>query len=192
MTQTRVSAGGFTPECFATFTRPADITAYTAGDHVANSTTGASVLPLRFPALRTPNGSGVITGGRIVKSDDDLVNASFRLWIFTAPPFAAGSYPADNAALTLTYAAMQNYVGHISFATFIDAGSANVSVAVPTRSRLPFNCSRVARMPTSDTITVGNVTYDGTMLLYGVLEATAAYTPGNSEQFTVWLDVQQD
>lgn len=192
MTEKRVSAGGFTPDCFATFTRPSDTTAYAAGDIVANSTTGASVVPLRFPALRTANGSGVITGGRVIKSDDDLTNASFRLWIFSRQPFAAAGYPADNAALTLTYAAMQSFVGMIDFTTFIDAGSANVAVANPTRNLLPFNCSRAQRMPTSDTITVGGVTYDGTQLLYGVLEARAAYTPASAEQFTVWLDVQQD
>ncbi len=192
MTKQQVSAGGFTPDCFATFTRPADTTAYAAGDIVANSTTGASVVPLRFPALRTANGSGVITGGRIIKSDDDLVNASFRLWVFSAQPFASAGYPADNAALTLTYAAMQNFVGMIDFTSFIDAGSANVAVANPTRNMMPFNASRSQRMPTSDTITAGGVTYDGTQLLYGVLEARAAYTPGNAEQFTVWLDVQQD
>lgn len=192
MTEKRVSAGGFTPDCFATFTRPADTTAYAAGDIVANSTTGASVVPLRFPALRVPNGSGVITGARMLKSDDDLVNASFRLWVFANQPFAAAGYPADNAALTLTYAALQSFVGYFDFTSFVDAGSANVAVANPSRNIAPFSCARSQRMPTSDTITVGGVTYDGTQLLYGVLEARAAYTPGNAEQFTVWLDVQQD
>lgn len=192
MTEKRVSAGGFTPDCFATFTRPADTNVYAAGDMVANSTTGASVVPLRFPALRVPNGSGVITGGRIIKSDDDLVSASFRLWVFSKQPFAAAGYPADNAALTLTYAAMQNFVGMLDFTSFIDAGSANVAVANPTRNQMPFSCARAQRMPTDDAITIGDITYNGTQLLYGVLEARAAYTPASAEQFTVWLDVQQD
>lgn len=192
MTDKRVSAGGFTPDCFDTFTRFADTAVYAAGDIVANSTTAASVVPLRFPALRTPNGSGIITGGRIIKSDDDLVSASFRLWIFTKQPFAAAGYPADNTALTLTYAAMQSFVGMLDFTTFIDAGSANVAVANPTRNVMPYNASRAARSATNDPYTVGGVTFTGQSLLYGVLEARAAYTPGSSEQFTVWLDCQQD
>ena len=57
-----VQAGGFTPDVYADLTRPTSTTQYTANDLIANSGTAASVVPLRFPACRQANGSGVITG----------------------------------------------------------------------------------------------------------------------------------
>lgn len=195
MTEHRATSGLFVPECFATMTRASGTSQYTAGDIVANSTSAAEVVPLKFPACRTPNGSGLITGGRMIKSDDDVTQASFRLWLLTKQPFATGSYPADNAALVLTYAALGYLIGYMDFSTFVDAGSAgsgNASMSAAAHREMPFNCARAARMPTDDSVIVGGQFYDGTRLIYGVLEAVGTYTPASAEQFTVWLDVQQN
>ncbi len=195
MAEFRVTSGKAIPECFATMTRASGTTQYAAGDIVANSTSASLVVPLKFPACRTANGSGIITGGRMIKSDDDVTAASFRLWLLTKQPFAAGSYPADNAALVLTYAALGYLIGYMDFSTFVDAGSAtsgNVAMSAAAHREMPFNCERAARMPTDDSVIVGGKFYDGTKLIYGVLEAVGTYTPATLEEFTIWLDVQQN
>ena len=191
-----LQVGGFTPDCYAEITRPGDTTTYAAGDVITDTTTAASVVPLRFPACKRDNGSGVITGGRIIKSSDTTALSAMRLWIFSATPFAAGSFIADNAALVLTYASMARFVGIIDFTTWVDAGSMAVCEGVASRSVLPFSKQYVG-----DTNSPGSAESLGvkglpaipaSRLLYGILEARAAYVPTNAETFRIWLDVQAD
>ena len=51
----------------ASFTRPADTTAYASGDLVANSTTAGSVIPMTF-VIRPENRGSMIRRARIKKS----------------------------------------------------------------------------------------------------------------------------
>lgn len=189
------NVGGFTPDAYAEFTRPNDTTAYAAGDHITDTTTASSVVPLRFPAIRTDNGSGVFTGARLIKSTDTTTNASFRLWLFAAQPFAAAGYPADNAAITFTYASMARFLGYIDFTTFIDAGSMAVAEGLMGRSVAPFSKRYVndSSNPAVDaSSTSGILPVPASKLIYGMLEARAAYAPGAQEQFRIWVDVQSD
>ena len=78
--------GGFTPFAVASFTRPDNATAYASGDLMANSTTAASVLPLRFMVGQKRGGvSGVILGARIAKSNQTVTNATIQ-WLPQAQP----------------------------------------------------------------------------------------------------------
>lgn len=190
-----VQAGGFTPDCYCDLTRPAGTTQYTANDLIANSTTAASVVPLRFPACRQDNGSGIITGGRIIKSTDTTTALSLRLWLFAAQPYAAGGYAADNAALAFTYASMARFIGFIDFTTWIDAGTPALSVGVPSRPSLPFSKQWVGDKSdsTADQLdTKGLPQVPASRLIYGLLQDRGGYTPADSEQFRIWLDVQAD
>ena len=192
---TKENVGGFTPDVYAEITRPADTTAYAAGDMVTDTTTAASVVPLRFPACRTDNGSGIFTGARMIKSSDTTTNASFRLWLFGATPFAAGSFPADNAAITFTYASMARFLGYIDFTTFIDAGSMAVAEGLMGRSVAPFSKRFVGdtSVVSTDAPNLSGIQpVPASRILFGMLEARAAYTPTSGEQFRIWLDVQAD
>lgn len=190
-----VQAGGFTPDVYADLTRATGTTQYTANDLIANSGTAASVVPLRFPACRQENGSGIITGARIIKSTDTVTALSLRLWLFAAQPFAAAGYAADNAALTFTYASMARWIGFIDFTTWIDAGTPAVSVGVPSRPVLPFSKRLVqdGSASTADQLQVsGQPQVPASRLIYGLLQDKGGYTPADSEQFRIWLDVQAD
>jgi hypothetical protein len=187
--------GGFTPDAYAEITRPTDTTAYTALDAIMDTTSIAAAVPLRFAACRQDNGSGVITGGRIVKSTDTTTALSLRLWLFAAQPFAAGAYPGDNAALSFTYASMARFVGFIDFATWIDAGTAAIAVGVGSRPTLPFSKRFVADKndSTADRLAVkGLPDIPAARLIYGLLQDRGGYTPASGEQFRIWLDIQAD
>ncbi len=139
-TSTSSGAGSFgpssNPRVIATFTRPASVTQYSDKDIIANSGTAASVVPLTF----TVGGvSGYITGARAIvqAASGSIVTAGldFDLYVFrpvSGIPFAAGSYPADNAALAITAAAMRQVVATFRFSsgswtTEGDAGFQSVS-----------------------------------------------------------------
>lgn len=142
------------------FTRPADTTAYAAGDLVANSTTAGSVVAMSW-VIRRDAQSYNLAGIRLKKNGNTATNASFRLHFYTAVPTVANG---DNGALAATQTS--NYVGNVSV-TLIGGndGSSNVAMANPA---LPFII-----VPAS-----------GVRTLYGLIEATAAYTPASAEIFS--------
>jgi len=149
------------------FTRPADTTTYAANDTVANSTVAGSVTPLTFVAARYNGGSGFITGARISKTTNVTTNAQFRLHIFDAAPTMASG---DNAALSCS--GINNWIGSIDIAVgqaFTDGAAGRAAGSSPA---IMFDKS------------------SGTNL-YGILQALAAYGPGNAEVFTVALEIEQ-
>lgn len=174
------------------FTKPADATAYAAGDHIANSLTGASVVPMTFTPAETLAGGGRLTGVRctITPASGNLVitNCAFDLLLFrpaTDIPFAAGSFPADNAALAVSPVALRSLVGVFPFvagawrnpAGSVAAGGLAGWQAVASAGRSPavFDLSALA----------------GATTLVGVLQAQAAWTPGAvAQQFDFALEVE--
>lgn len=175
------------PHLTANFTRPASATQYTAGDHVANSETGASVTPMVFTLPRT---SGKVIGARCViePASGNLVitAADFDLLLLrpqTNIPFAAGSYPADNAALTLTAAIYREFVGSIRFS----AGNWRNPLGALTASTAGYQSSSFATRP------YASFNLDGlsTVTLIGLIQVVAAWNPGNvANRFDITLDVE--
>ena len=150
----------------AQFTRPSDTTAYAAGDAVANSTTApaAIVFAVQGDIARL----GRVVGARLTKSNTNLTNAAFRLWLFSAAPAPTN----DNAALALTFATAGSRLGYIDFATGVAGSDCAVFVgALPNSQPI----SLVAAQDAADTV-------------WGLLEARGAYTPASAEQFHVALD----
>lgn len=88
---------GATPQ--ASFTRPADTTAYASGDLVANCVTAGSVAPIAIEAARVRGGAARILAARLAKSGSSLTNASFRVHLMTALPAVTNG---DNGALAIT------------------------------------------------------------------------------------------
>jgi hypothetical protein len=67
----------------ASFTRPADTTAYASGDLVANSTTAGSVAPLTFSNVVRVNGAGgLVRRAKLRKTGTSTTNASFRIHFY--------------------------------------------------------------------------------------------------------------
>lgn len=171
------------PRCTATFSRPADNVAYTAGDHIANSVTGSAVVPMTF---KLPSRGGRITACRAVvapASSNLVITAlDFDLLLFrpaTDIPFADGSFPADNAALAVTAAMMRELVATFSFvntawrnpAGALTAGVAGTQWVTPS----------VAPAFALDQLD---------QELIGVVQAVAAWTPtGIVNRFDFTLDL---
>jgi hypothetical protein len=162
--------GGFTANPSATFTRPADTTAYASGDLVANSTTAGSVVAMSFTVARVAAGSVCIRKARLQKSTTTTANAAFRLHLYTAAPTIANG---DNAAWSTTRA---GYLGSIDFA------SAN---ALAFSNGAAINGLPVLGSEMSVKLASGST-------IVGLLEARAAYAPGNAEVFEIELETFQD
>ena len=154
----------------ASFTRPADTTAYAAGDLVANSTTAGSVVPMSFP-LGGNNNPGMtrITRARLFKTNTAVSNANFRLHLYEASPTVANG---DNGAYTTNKGA--NYLGFINIDATTTPG-AKFNDGAAGQGAAAAGSELLIRCQTGTTI-------------YGLLEALAAYTPGNAEVFTVTLE----
>ena len=152
----------------AQFTRPANTTAYTAGDLVANDTTVGNVVPLQFslPAAGRRR-SGKVKNARLQKSSNTATNATFRLHLFTVAKTLTNG---DNGALVVN-----DYEGYIgSIALSVATGGiliAGANVITAHSSATDFNFQ-----PTGS-------------IIYGYLEATGAYAPASGEVFVVDIDV---
>lgn len=156
----------------ANFTRPNDTTPYTSGDLVANNTTGGSVTPLSWgTAGRVSALGGSVMRARLKKSGTTVTNAAFRLHLYKSSPTCTNG---DNGAWLTT---QSDYLGSID----LDMSGAN--------GRVFSDAAEVVAAPTHGT-EIGFVPAATT--IYGLLAATAAYTPAAEEVFTVELEIKQN
>jgi len=162
-----VNATGLQVITTASFTRPADTTAYAAQDAVSDSTTAPTVLTFAG-AGRANGGSGLILSARHLKSNTTL--ASYRLHLYRVAPTAIN----DNAQFPLLYANRANRVGFIDFSHATGGSGSDSTSALSTFVNLPFVCDAAS------------------VSLFGILVATAAYTPTSGEQHFIELAIAQN
>lgn len=137
----------------ASYTRPADTTAYAASDAMSNSTSSPSVLT--FTSLASASGkSGIITD--LFVSSTAAAAMSGELWLFDTSPTAIN----DNAAFALSDADAQKAIAKIPFTTSVDA--TNNAVAHISNLGIGFTGS-------------------GSANIFGLVRVTQAYTPANAE-----------
>lgn len=156
----------------ANFTRPADTTAYAAGDLVANSTTAGSVVPMSFTnAVRSAGDCVRIERVRIEKSSTNLTNASFRLHLFEASPTpTVGDNGVYNNAGVLATNNILYHAGTFPVTMQWSGSDGAMGIGTPTTG------NGATASPTSGTS------------LFGLLEVTGAYTPASGEIFYVVLE----
>jgi len=163
------TSGGRTLVVAGTFTRPADTTAYAAGDAVNDSTSAPAAITFASCA-RATGGSGYITSAQLNKSTVTTTNAQFRLRLYANTP---SSLANDNAASTRAWADRAlRCIGYIDFTTATAGADCAISTGTLNPLMIPF-------------VAVGTS-------LYGKLEALAAYAPGNAEVFYITLGVEQN
>lgn len=155
---------GETFRASANFTRPADMTQYAAGDLVANSATAGSVSPLTF-VFESAGRPIWLRRIALTKTDPDITNSSFRLWLHTDPSVTFSN--GDNGALAIGSSTLS--IGSIILAQDITisaslAGAGDLAVTTFDRG--------LHLLPAT---------------IYGFLEARGTYTPGNAEVFAVEL-----
>lgn len=142
-------------------TRPANATAYAAGDVVANTDGDINVVT---------GLSNEITGGVVILGYRLMVNVNavpagmdiFRIHLFNAPPTVI----ADNTAFALPAADSDKYLGCIETGVPADVGD----VLWTRGDNLNFP-----------------VLLDADMAVYAVLETRGAFTPASGGVFTVHL-----
>lgn len=155
----------------SSFTRPANTTAYSSGQLVANSVSAGAVTPLAWTVVRATALNAHITRARLQKSGTSTTNASFTLYLFTASPSTITN--GDGGAFSVSGSAA--YVGKIAITVadvFTDGASGAGSSSVG--SDIKFQCGA------------------GSTQLFGFLVASAAYTPSSAEAFSITLEVGND
>ena len=169
--------GGVSDDPSASFTRPANATAYVSGQLVANSTVAGSVVALAFTAARVAAGSFVISRARLHLDSEIRTNAIFRLHLFKTDPTATNPSGGDGAALELNSLPAGDSLGYFDF-DFTAASDIQAS-----------DIELAAAPAIGNIITVSLAS--GTTL-YGLLEARAAYTPTSGEVITAAIELLQD
>lgn len=147
-------------------TRPANTTAYTAGDAVGTAT--SSVLTLSN-AARQNSGGGRVLAVRLFKSGTTVTNATFTIHFWNAAPTDV----ADNAPLDILYAQQSRYVGNVALSTMVVGGSGGGYAFATVNPPMWYS------------------TASGSKALYAVIVATAGYTPASAETFTLSVTVEQ-
>ena len=155
----------------ASLTRPANATAYTAGDAVSATGDGH----LEFPgAVEVGRLSGSISNARLISGANQATKLDAELWLFRSDIADV----ADNAAFAPTDAELLTLVGIIDFPVAdwkignATAGAGGNAVCEVTSLGIAFKAAESK--------------------IYGQLVARNGYTPVSGEVFSVELVITQD
>lgn len=165
-----------TPRFFATaasaYTRPANTTAYAAGDAVSNNGTAGSVTAISFTLADLNDAPLTIERCRIASTDTGVAGKQFTVYLFNSDPTASsGVGGGDNAAWS------QKQAGFIGTLQGVFRAFSDGSVAVAT----PFDGLAIKSKPSS-----------GGQTIYALLQTNDAFTPSaNSTTFTLTLEGEQ-
>ena len=155
----------------ASFTRPANTTAYASGDVVCNSTSAPT--PMVFSRATVTQGPKFSTIRQVVVVDsaNQTTKLTGELWLFDTTV----ALDNDNDAFTPTDAELATLIGVVELGTpFVgDATSGADGNAVYVKS-----------------VSIPIETKAADNAIYGVLIARNSYTPVSAESFTVRLGIE--
>ncbi len=125
------------------FTRPADTTAYAAGDRIGATTSDSDVTPLRtlFTARRN-GGYGIITKLILMTDLVTFVN-QIRIHFYTVSA-PTGSVGGDNAIMGVEYENRNQYLGYLNFAALAEpivVAKSDVALAMLLEQKFGFQCA---------------------------------------------------
>lgn len=148
------------------FARPANTTAYAAGDIVANTAAANTVAPLVLTVAGAAGQAGKVTRVAIAKSSVETANAAFRLHLYAKAPTPANG---DNGAFSANGFA-SNYLGAADVTLDKAQGDGAIGFADVA---IPFQCE------------------SGVLTLFGLIEALGAYVPASGETLKVAVSVER-
>lgn len=148
-------------------TRPADTTAYGAGDVVSNSTSATTLLTLAN-ALRVAGGSGYVVRASVT-TDKKSITPRLRVHLFNA---SNPTVAADNVNHKELYADASKRLG------FFD---------LPTMSTATDTSSSDMSRAMDNTLRHAIVAAAGSRDIYALLETLDAFTPASGEKFTLTI-----
>ena len=152
-----------------TLTRPANTTAYGAGDALSTETAASTSMTIS-DAVQTNGGAGRITRVRLVKDDTNVTNADFTVHLFNQSDGVGVT--DDNSAFTaVNYTSRAAYIADVDLATMtaLTDGAQTPWLTVD----IPFVCG------------------DSKKDLFILFEVDSAYTPTSGNVFTLYLDIIQ-
>jgi len=157
-------------------TRPANTTAYTAGDAIGATTSDSGTTALRSLAVgRVVAGSGYLTKFRLM-TDQVACVATIRIHFYNvAAP--AGAIPGDNVPMTLLYLNKAQRLGHIdmpALATSTVTGTSTAAAAQDFATRMEFKCAAADQN------------------IYYRLETLSAFTPASGQKIYLECAAEQD
>lgn len=142
----------------ATITRPANTTAYAAGDLIANNATAGSVVPVTFN-FASPSQNLFLRQLTLKKSQASISNGNFRLWFLSTSPTVTNG---DNGVLAGDFLSTALFEPVLVDTTALLTGGGAIGSAIFDNGMLP--------LPNT---------------CYALLEAMAAYAPTSGEIFTL-------
>lgn len=167
-----------------TIIRPANTTAYVAGQRIFTASSGITSSGSVFANLgETMFGNGFIVKA-VMHSSNSVVPTTARLHLYTlsgGQTLAATAVPADQGTINLVYADASKYIGFIDFSSFQTHGPSSYAVSTVTSS-LAFQ--RGSIRSEGDLSGYSNVRVGS---LIGILEARAAFTPISAQEFRIEL-----
>lgn len=152
-------------------TRATGTTQYASGDLIAQSGTAGSCSPITLRMGVLDGGRGKIPALRIRKSGTGITTCTIRAHFFTAAPAVTNG---DNGVWLCSK--FDGWLGSIDVTIDRAFSDGAAGIGYPT---VPLSFVQAATALT------------GEVPIYVVLEARSAYTPADSEIFTVSAEVQQ-
>ncbi len=151
------------------FTRPADTTAYSINDVIADSTSAPTIMSFTNIA-RAVGGQSYIVKARVL-TDQKTCTARMRLALFQTAPTPIN----DNAPKTRLWANRIISLGSIDFDPMTTEDATNSTAASAMWTSAPINIVCDAASTT----------------IYGILSTLDAFTPASAQQFYIAIDVEQ-
>jgi hypothetical protein len=161
--------GGHIAIASAAMTRPADTSAYSVGDLIANNTVAGSVVPIALAVARVNDGSGMIRRIRLKTNDAAFAAAVIRVHLYRDSPTVTNG---DNGTFLTTES---NYIGYADITLDRHFSDAEKGFGVPAVGpEWSFQSSA------------------GTQNIYALLEARSAVTPGSAKTWTLIAETFQN
>lgn len=121
------------------FVRPLDATAYTAGDVIATSTTGASTYLFKIIGAGAGKGGAGVLVYLKARVDTGLTGGAIHCWFYSDS--ARASYVGDNAAYAGSDTAFSSFLGSQVLA-FTGSGTASATYSIAEAQMfIPYVCS---------------------------------------------------
>lgn len=153
------------------FTRPSDVSPYTAGDVVSNSTSATTLMDFSTLA-RFGGGSGYIVGA-VLTTNKKSITPIIRVHLYDVTTITVA---ADNVAHKELYADVLDKIGSIdlpAMTTPTDTTNSDVSRTQDFTIRVPFKALVRDRS------------------IFALLEAVDAFTPASAQKFSLALFADQ-
>lgn len=157
------------------FNRPADTTAYSAGDLIANvTTTSPQITPLTWLVSFNNDDLVAISRFKLRTNDAAFAGKQVNLWLFESLPVLG---VGDNGALASgAQVSESDFIDKIAFTL----GSTAFSDGWITGFAVPSISSLLIARPVS-----------GGKTLFGILESVGAVTPGSGKTWTARLEIAE-